>query len=131
MAKKILVVDDNATIRDLVVFTLQLDGYEAISAVDGFDALTQLNKIDAKEMELIITDIVMPNMDGFGLIQQLQKNKSYHKIPILVLTARGLEEDERMARNVGAAGFIRKPFEPAELLAEVRKLLNNSQKPRG
>jgi two-component system chemotaxis response regulator CheY len=123
MAKKILVVDDHPTIRDLVSFTLQLDGLETITAVDGLDALTKLSKIDTKEVALIITDIVMPKMDGFALIKQLQKDKNYYKIPVVVLTARGLEEDERMARNIGAAGFIRKPFEPAELLAEVRKIL--------
>jgi two-component system, chemotaxis family, chemotaxis protein CheY len=124
MAKKILVVDDNDTIRDLVVFTLQLDGYETFSAVDGLDALTQLNKVNPKEVALIITDIVMPKMDGFALMQQLRKNKLYFKIPVLVLTARGLEEDDRIARNAGAVGFIRKPFEPAELLADVRKIFN-------
>ncbi|MDI6784535.1 MAG: response regulator [bacterium] len=124
MAKKILIVDDNSTIRDLVSFTLQLDGLETISAVDGLDALTQLNKIVPQEVVLIITDIVMPKMDGFALIKQLRKDKNYHKIPVVVLTARGLEEDERTARSVGAAGFIRKPFEPAELLAEVRKMLH-------
>lgn len=127
MRRKILVVDDNATIRDLVLFTLQLDGYETISAVDGLDALTQLNKVDPQEVALIITDIVMPKMDGFGLIQQLRKNKLYYKIPVVVLTARGLEEDERLARTSGAVGFIRKPFEPAELLAEVSKLFHQSK----
>jgi two-component system, chemotaxis family, chemotaxis protein CheY len=127
MRKKILVVDDNATIRDLVVFTLQLDGYETISAIDGLDALTQLNKVDPQEIALIITDIVMPRMDGFALMQQLRKNKLYFKIPVVVLTARGLEEDEKMARNAGAAGFIRKPFEPAELLGEVRNIFNHTK----
>ncbi|MFB3896062.1 MAG: response regulator [bacterium] len=124
MANKILVVDDNATIRDLVIFTLKLDGYETISAVDGLDALTQLNKSDPKEIALIITDIVMPKMDGFALIQQLRKHKQYCKIPIVVLTARGLEEDERTARNAGAVGFIRKPFEPAEMLGEIRNIIS-------
>ena len=123
MAKIVLVVDDNQTIRDLVIFTLQLDGFETMSAIDGLDALTQLNKINAKEVGLIITDIVMPRMDGLSLIKQLVKDKNYQSIPVIVLTARGLEEDERTARSVGAAGFIRKPFEPGELLAEVRKLL--------
>jgi len=123
MAKKILVVDDHPTIRDLVSFTLQLDGLETITAVDGLDALTKLSKLDAKEVVLIITDIVMPKMDGFALTKKLRKDKNYYKIPVVVLTARGLEEDERMARNIGATGFIRKPFEPAELLAEVRKIL--------
>jgi len=129
MSKKVLVVDDNSTIRDLVSFTLQLDGYETITAVDGLDGLAKLDEIAGADLALIITDIVMPKMDGFGLIKQIRKHKIFHKLPILVLTARGLEEDEHTAKHTGANGFIRKPFEPGELLDEVRKLLIPSANP--
>ncbi|MCX7918169.1 MAG: response regulator [bacterium] len=123
MAKKILVIDDNPTIRDLVSFTLQLEGYEPINAIDGIDGLLKLDQLHHDELQLIITDIVMPKLDGFGVIKQVRKHKIFYQIPILVLTARGLEEDERMAKQAGATGFIRKPFEPGDLLNAVRKLL--------
>lgn len=120
MAKKILIVDDSESIREVVSFTLENEGYSIISAVDGKDALTQL---DGKHLDLIITDLHMPNMNGIELIKEVRKMDAYKRIPILFLTTESQAAKKMEAKEAGATGWIIKPFVPAKLIAAINKVI--------
>ena len=117
MAKSILVVDDSATIRTTVTMALDQDGYRSVEAVDGLDAL---GKLDEYDVDMIITDINMPNMDGFGLIREARKASKTKFTPIVVLTTETSEELKSQGRAAGASGWIEKPFNPTHLLKMVQ-----------
>jgi two-component system, chemotaxis family, chemotaxis protein CheY len=116
----ILTVDDSASIRQMVSFTLRIAGYEVIEAVDGMDALSKLN---GTKIHLIITDLNMPNLDGIGLIRKVRTNPIYRFIPILMLTTESQEEKKILGKAAGATGWIIKPFKPEQLLAVIKKVL--------
>ena len=120
MAKTILAVDDSASIRQMVTFTLKGAGYDITEAVDGQDGL---NKAKAKVFNLILTDQNMPNMDGLTLIRSLRAMPSYKSIPILMLTTESGETMKMQGRSVGATGWLVKPFDPQKLLEVVRKVI--------
>jgi len=120
MAKKILSVDDSASIRQMVSFTLKKEGYEVIEASDGNDALA---RIMGSSIDLVITDLHMPNMDGIGLIKALRANSSYRFTPIVMLTTESHTDKKNEGRQAGATGWVVKPFKPEQLLAVVKKLL--------
>ena len=119
MSKKILAVDDSKTMRDMVAFTLRGAGYDVVEANDGEDALS---KLGGDSVNLVITDINMPRLDGIGLIKKLRADPSYKSTPILVLTteSEGSKKDE--GRQAGATGWIVKPFDPDQLLKVVQKV---------
>ena len=119
MAKKILTVDDSRTMREMVTFTLKGAGYEILEAEDGKVALDILNgnKVDA-----IITDLNMPNMNGFELIRELRANPSYKFTPILMLTTEGDGSKKEEGKAAGATGWIVKPFNPDKLVEVVKKV---------
>ncbi|HOW35036.1 MAG TPA: response regulator [Candidatus Omnitrophota bacterium] len=119
MAKKILVVDDEADILSVIRFRLEAKGYEVTTAINGQEAL---DKLKTEVVDLIITDVLMPVMDGFTLYKELKKNLITAQIPVIVLTARGLMEDT--FKVAGVDDFIPKPFESHELLAKVESLLS-------
>lgn len=116
--KKILVVDDSATVRQSVSMALDRGGYLNLQAVDGQDAL---EKLSSESFGMIITDINMPNLDGFGLIQQARKMEKTRFIPIIVLTTESSDEIKSRGKAAGATGWIVKPFK-AELLLKVVKM---------
>ncbi len=120
MAKKVLAVDDSRTMREMVSFTLKSEGYEVIEAEDGKAAISALNgmKIDA-----VITDLNMPNMNGFELIATLRQNPLYKFTPILMLTTEGDAGKKAEGKAAGATGWITKPFDPQKLIAVVRKVV--------
>ena len=120
MGKKILIVDDSASIRAVVAFTLQSAGHDVISAEDGEDAL---NKLDGKSVDLIITDLHMPILDGIGLIRRVREIDLYKYIPILFLTTESQESKKLEAKQAGATGWIIKPFVPEKLLAVIDKIV--------
>lgn len=120
MAKRILSVDDSASIRQMVSFTLKKEGYEVIEASDGNDALA---KIKGSSVDLVITDLHMPNMDGIGLIKALRADSSYRFTPIVMLTTESLTGKKDEGRQAGATGWIVKPFKPEQLVAVAKKLL--------
>ena len=120
MAKTILSVDDSASIRQMVSFTLKKEGYEVIEASDGNDALA---KIQGDKVDMVITDLHMPNMDGIGLIKSLRADSSYRFTPIVMLTTESHEGKKNEGRQAGATGWIVKPFKPEQLIGVVRKLL--------
>lgn len=119
MAKKILAVDDSRTMREMVSFTLKGAGYEVMEAEDGKAALVALNggKIDA-----IITDLNMPNMNGFELIRSLRADPTYKFTPILMLTTEGDGSKKEEGKAAGATGWIVKPFNPDKLVEVVKKV---------
>lgn len=119
MAKKILAVDDSKTMREMVSFTLKSAGYEVVEAEDGQAALTTLNggKVDA-----VITDLNMPNMNGFELIRALRANPAYKFTPILMLTTEGDDSKKQEGKSAGATGWIVKPFNPEKLVEVVKKV---------
>ena len=120
MAKRILAVDDSASIRQMVSYTLKSEGYEVILAVDGEDAL---GKAKAKAMDLVLTDQTMPKMDGLTLVRTLRQLSDYRTAPILILTTESGDEMKRQGRAAGATGWLGKPFDPQRLLEVVRKVI--------
>lgn len=120
MAKTILIVDDSESIREVVGFTLENEGYEVLVGVDGVDAQ---KFFDGREIHLMITDLHMPNMDGIGLIKEVRKLDKYKRIPILFLTTESQTAKKMEAKAAGATGWIIKPFVPAKLLAALKKVL--------
>lgn len=119
MAKRVLAVDDSRTMREMVAFTLKNAGYEVIEAEDGKAALAALGgaKVDA-----VITDLNMPNMNGFELIRALRANPQYKFTPILMLTTEGESSKKEEGKAAGATGWIVKPFNPQRLVEVVAKV---------
>ena len=120
MNNKILVVDDSATVRQSVSMALDRAGYPNQQAVDGQDAL---EKLSTESFGMIITDINMPNLDGFGLIQRARKMDKTQYIPILVLTTESSDEVKSRGKAAGATGWIVKPFKANQLLKVVKMVL--------
>lgn len=121
MSKRILTIDDSKTIRDMLMLTLIEAGFDVIQAVDGQDGLDVLAR-EKDEIDVIITDINMPRMDGYEVIRNLRKDPAYKSKPILVLTTESDGDKKNMAREAGATGWMVKPFDPDRLVATVRKV---------
>lgn len=121
MAKRILTIDDSKTMRDMLMLTLVDAGFDVVQAVDGQDGLDVLGK---EKVDVIITDINMPRMDGYEVIRRLRGNPDFKKTPILVLTTENELAKKNLAREVGATGWMVKPFDPDRLVATVRKVAN-------
>ena len=120
VSKVIMTVDDSASVRQMVSFTLRDAGYEVVEAVDGQDALT---KKDSRPMNMVITDLNMPNLNGIELIRALRSDPAYRFIPIVMLTTESQAETKQEGKAAGATGWIVKPFKPEQLLAVVKKVL--------
>ncbi|WP_211112234.1 response regulator [Azospirillum soli] len=117
--KKVLTVDDSRTMRDMVAFTLKGAGYEVVEAGDGQQALSV---IAANKVDLVITDLNMPVMDGLTLIRRLRATPAHKTLPILMLTTEADEKKKAEGRSVGATGWIVKPFNPEKLISVVQKV---------
>lgn len=120
MSKVILTVDDSRTMRDMLKLALTGAGHSVIQADDGINGIQALE--EAAHVDLIITDINMPRMDGFGLIDQVRRDPKNRVIPILVLTTETEPAKKQRARDAGATGWIIKPFDAEKLLAAVRRV---------
>lgn len=120
MKRRILSVDDSASMRQLVAMTLEGAGYDVDTAVDGQDAL---GKVGQGRFDLVITDLNMPHMDGISLIRALRARTDHRYTPIVMLTTESQEAKKQEGRAAGATGWIVKPFEQTKLLAVVKKLL--------
>ena len=119
MAKTILIVDDSLSMRQLVKMTLSGAGHTVIEAVDGRDALTKLN---GQKINLIISDVNMPNLDGIGLVKEVKARNEYRFTPIVMLTTESEQGKKTEGQAAGAKAWIVKPFQPQQLLAAVDKL---------
>lgn len=120
MAKTILTVDDSASIRQMVSFTLKSSGYEVTEAVDGQDGL---DKAKAKAYDLILSDQNMPRMDGLTLIKNLRALPQYRSTPILMLTTEAGDAMKAAGKAAGATGWLVKPFDPQKLVEVVKKVI--------
>jgi two-component system, chemotaxis family, chemotaxis protein CheY len=117
--KKVLTVDDSRTMRDMVSFTLRGAGYDVVEAPDGQAAMTA---IAAAKVDLVITDLNMPVMDGLTLIRKLRAIPTHRSLPILMLTTEADEKKKAEGRSAGATGWIVKPFNPDKLISVVQKV---------
>jgi two-component system chemotaxis response regulator CheY len=120
MAKTILIVDDSSSMRQLVTFALEDAGYDVVAAVDGKEALS---KASENRMDMVVTDLNMPEMDGLELIRQLRAQPVYKFTPIIMLTTESQEAKKQEGRKVGASGWIVKPFTPEQLIGVVKKFV--------
>jgi len=118
--RSILAVDDSASMRQMVSFTLRSSGYDVIEAIDGQDAL---DKVGDRQIDLVLTDQNMPRMDGLTLIRNLRTQDRFKRTPILVLTTESSDEMKQAGRAAGATGWMVKPFDPARLLEVIGKVL--------
>jgi two-component system chemotaxis response regulator CheY len=119
MGKTIMTVDDSASVRQMVGMSLKNAGYSVIEASDGKDALGKL----AGPVDMVITDLNMPNMDGIELIKSIRQQASYKFIPIIMLTTESQAGRKQEGKAAGATGWIVKPFKPEQLLGVVKKVL--------
>lgn len=120
MAKKILVVDDSAAIRQSVTFVLQQEGYETLEASDGAEGLAS---IKSNPVDMVVSDVNMPNMDGITMVSKIREIASFKFIPIIILTTESQNSKMDEGKAAGATGWIVKPFTSEKLLAVVKKLL--------
>lgn len=120
MGKKVLIVDDSATVRQQVAVALAGAGFDVIEAVDGLDGMQRI--AESPDLALVVSDINMPRMNGIEMLQSLKKEPKYAKIPIVVLTTEGQPELIQSAKAAGAKGWIVKPFKPEMLVAAAKRL---------
>jgi two-component system chemotaxis response regulator CheY len=120
MAKNILIVDDSASVRQVVSISLKQAGYDVIEGVDGKDALKQLT---GQKVHLIISDVNMPNMDGISLVKAVKQMPAYKFTPIVMLTTESQEAKKKEGQEAGAKAWVVKPFKPEQLLGVVQKLV--------
>jgi two-component system chemotaxis response regulator CheY len=121
MSKHVLVVDDSKTIRNLVAFVLKSEGFKVTTAEDGLDAIEKLYNIEA--VDLIVTDVNMPRMDGFTFIKNIRAQDEYKDIPIIVLSTEGQEDDIQTGISLGANLYMVKPAQPEKMVRNIKMLL--------
>ena len=119
MPTKVLAIDDSRTIRHLLSVTLGDAGFEVMTAVDGVDGVEAFQDAEA---DVVITDINMPNMDGFGVINSIREGGVNNRVPILVLTTESGDDLKARARDAGATGWIVKPFDDVSLISALKRV---------
>ena len=117
MSKRVMTVDDSATVRQVLQMTLEGAGYEVLQAVDGADAL---RKMASESVDMLVTDLNMPTMDGIALIKEIRQDPANRFMTIVMLTTESQPEKKQEGKLAGASGWIVKPFKPEQLLAVVR-----------
>lgn len=120
MGKTVMIVDDSASLRQVVKIALSNAGYDVVEACDGKDALAKMN---GSRLHLIISDVNMPNMDGIELVKQVKQSASHKFTPIIMLTTEGGEAKKQQGQAAGAKAWVVKPFQPQQLLTAVSKLI--------
>ncbi|MCP3668853.1 MAG: response regulator [Gammaproteobacteria bacterium] len=120
MAKNVLIVDDSASIRQVVGMALRGAGYQVIEACDGKDAL---GKMTGDKIHLIISDVNMPNMDGITFLKEVKKHPRYKFTPVIMLTTEAGKDKMSEGRTAGAKAWVVKPFQPPQMLDAVSKLI--------
>ena len=121
MSEKILIVDDDASFRRVVEYTLKEEGYETVLADDGLEALEELGKSD---FSLVITDVRMPHMDGLELIRTIRQQPVYVDLPVIMLTTESSEESHQLGFEAGANVYLTKPVQPHLLLYKINSLIS-------
>lgn len=120
MAKTIMIVDDSASLRQVVSIALRGAGYEVIEGCDGKDALA---KLTGQKVHLVISDVNMPNMDGITFVKNLKQMPAYKFTPVIMLTTESQEGKKQEGQAAGAKAWVVKPFQPSQMLAAVAKLV--------
>lgn len=120
MGRTILIVDDSASMRQLVTFALKDAGYDVIAAVDGKDALS---KVNGTKIDMVVTDLNMPNMDGIELIKQIRSRATCKFIPVVMLTTESQGSKKQEGKQAGASGWLVKPFTPEKLIEVIKKFV--------
>lgn len=120
MNEHILIVDDSKTVRNLVAFIMKKEGYRVTMAEDGLDGLEKL--FSADKIDLIISDVNMPRMDGFTFIKNVRENEAYKDIPIMVLSTEGRPTDIALGMQLGANLYMVKPAQPEKMVKNVKML---------
>jgi two-component system, OmpR family, phosphate regulon response regulator PhoB len=123
-ALRVLIVEDEPDIRDLIVFHLEREGYQVVKARSGADALRQAQ---ASPPDLVLLDLMLPEMDGLEVCRRLRQNPATQAVPIVMLTARGDEVDRVLGLEMGADDYVVKPFSPRELVARIRAVLRRTR----
>ncbi|WP_027190021.1 response regulator [Fundidesulfovibrio putealis] len=121
MSKTILIVDDSKTVRNLVAFIMKKEGFKVVTAEDGLDGLEKL--YSAEKIDLIVSDINMPRMDGFTFIKSVREQEAYRDIPIVVLSTEGQEKDIQAGMSIGANLYMVKPAQPDKMVKNIKMLL--------
>ena len=121
MSKHILIVDDSKTIRNLVAFIMKKEGFQVTMAEDGLDGLEKL--YSSEHVDLIVSDINMPRMDGFTFIKTVREQEAYRDVPIVVLSTEGKEQDIQQGISLGANLYMVKPAQPEKMMKNIRMLL--------
>ena len=121
MSKHILIVDDSKTVRNLVAFIMKKEGFTVTTAEDGLDGLEKLYAAD--HIDLIISDVNMPRMDGFTFIKTVREQDAYRDMPIVVLSTEGQEKDIQLGMSLGANLYMVKPAQPDKMVKNIRMLI--------
>jgi len=121
MPKHILIVDDSKTVRNLVAFIMKKEGFKVTMAEDGLDGLEKLYSM--VDVDLIISDVNMPRMDGFTFIKTVREQETYRDVPIIVLSTEGQDKDIQMGLGLGANLYMVKPAQPDKMVKNVKMLL--------
>ncbi len=123
MSKKIiLVIDDERDLVDLLAMRLEIDGFTIMKAFNGKEALSKLKE---KKPDIILLDIMMPEMNGYEVCQEIKNDSQYKNIPVIILTAKVRKEDQERGRQVGSDDFIAKPYEYSELIEKIQKFIKD------
>jgi len=120
MAKTIMIVDDSASLRQVVGIALKGAGYDVLEGCDGKDAL---GKLTGQKVHLVICDVNMPNMDGISFVKALKQNPTYKFTPVIMLTTESQEAKKQEGQAAGARAWVVKPFKPEQMLGAVEKLV--------
>jgi len=126
MGKRILVVDDERHIVRLVQVNLERAGYEILTAYDGIEAL---DKVKTESPDMVVLDVMMPRMDGFEVLKNLQADPRYQNIPVIMLTAKAQDADIFKGWASGVSSYLTKPFNPRELLVFVERIFQSMDEP--
>ncbi len=120
---KVLVVDDSSTIREVMCEQLRGGGFEVFEAADGAEAVGKLKALKDDVPQVIITDVVMPNMNGYEFCRWVKNNPATKNVPVIMCSTKGEAFDEHWAKKNGASAYIRKPYEPVQLINTVNEIL--------
>ncbi len=120
MSKTVMIVDDAASIRQVVAIALKGAGYEVLGACDGREALS---KLDGRKINLVISDVNMPNMDGISFVKELKARSAYKFTPVIMLTTESADAKKQLGKEAGAKAWMVKPFKPQQMLDAVSKLV--------
>lgn len=120
MEKKILLVDDERDLLEIVKMRLEASGYKVLTALDGQEGFDMAKR---EKPDLVILDLMLPKIDGYKVCRMLKFDEKYKKIPIILFTARAQEADKKLGEEVGADAYITKPFEPEVLLEKIKELV--------